>query len=118
MGDLIQTIDQASVPFLVWLQGFQSDGLTSVMRFFSYLGTEYFFILLLPFLYWTISKRWGAMVAFALTFLTSIFGILGFVEVVIIHPDAQSALAFVVIPVWQWVILMVGTGLVYLLKKK
>ena len=68
MGEWIQAIDQASIPFLVWLQGFQSDGLTSVMRFFSYLGTEYFFILLLPFLYWTISKRWGAMVAFALIF--------------------------------------------------
>ncbi len=68
MSEWIQTLDQASIPFLVWLQGFQSDGLTTTMRFFSFLGTEYFYLLLLPFLYWTISKRWGVMVAFALIF--------------------------------------------------
>ena len=68
MSEWIQTLDQASIPFLVWLQSFQSDGLTTVMRFFSFLGTEYFYMLLLPFLYWTISKRWGAMVAFSLIF--------------------------------------------------
>ena len=74
MGDWIQQIDQASIPFLVWLQGFQSGGLTAVMRFFSQLGTEYFFLLLLPFLYWTISKRWGALVAFSLIFSSYLAG--------------------------------------------
>jgi len=74
MGDWIQAIDQASIPFLVWLQGFQTGGLTAVMRFFSYLGTEYFFLLLLPFLYWTISKRWGALVAFSLIFSAYLAG--------------------------------------------
>ena len=74
MGDWIQAIDQASIPCLVWLQGFQTGGLTAVMRFFSYLGTEYFFLLLLPFLYWTISKRWGALVAFSLIFSAYLAG--------------------------------------------
>lgn len=75
MVDWIWTIDQASVPFLVWLQGFQNDGLTAAMRFFSYLGTEYFYLLLLPFLYWTISKRWGILVTFSLVFSTYLMGV-------------------------------------------
>ena len=66
MGELIRSIDQSSIAFLVWLQGYQNSGFTAVMRFFSYLGTEYFFLLLLPFIYWTISKKWGALVAFSL----------------------------------------------------
>ncbi len=74
MGEWIQTIDQSSISFLVWLQSFQTDGMTSVMRVFSFLGTEYFFMLLLPFLYWTISKRWGAMVAFSLIFSSYVVG--------------------------------------------
>jgi glycerophosphoryl diester phosphodiesterase len=76
MGDWIQVIDQASLPFFSWLQGFQTDGLTSVMRFFSYLGTEYFFMLLLPLLYWTLSKRWGMMVAFSLVFSSYLVGVI------------------------------------------
>ena len=79
MSEWIQLIDKASIPFLVWLQSFQSDGLTAVMRFFSFLGTEYFFMLLLPFLYWTISKRWGAMVALALIFSSYLSGFIKWV---------------------------------------
>jgi len=75
MGEWIRTIDQTSISFLVWLQSFQTDGLTSVMRFFSFLGTEYFFMLLLPFLYWTISKRWGTMVVFSLIFSSYVVGV-------------------------------------------
>ena len=74
MGDWIQTIDQASIPFLVWLQSFQSGGLTEVMRFFSFLGTEYFFMLLLPFIYWTISKKGGVLVALSLIFSSYLAG--------------------------------------------
>ncbi len=75
MSEWIQAIDQASIPFLVWLQSFQSGGLTALMRFFSTLGTENFFILLLPFLYWTISKRWGVMVSLSLIFASYLTGI-------------------------------------------
>lgn len=75
MSDWIQLIDQNSLTFLVWLQGFQSGGLTAVMRFLSYLGTEYFFLLLLPFLYWVVSKRWGVMVGLSLLFSSYLVGI-------------------------------------------
>ncbi len=76
MSEWIQAIDQASIPFLVWLQSFQSGGLTAIMRFFSTLGTEYFFMLLLPFLYWTISKRWGVLVSLSLIFSSYLTGII------------------------------------------
>jgi len=66
MGDLIQAINDASVPFLVWLQGFQTDGLTGFFSLMSWLGLSYFYVLFFPLLYWSISKRWGIMAAFAL----------------------------------------------------
>lgn len=65
----LQHINEASIPFILWLQeSFQSDGMTALMRFFSFLGTEYFFLLAMPFIYWTLSKRWGVMTALALVF--------------------------------------------------
>ncbi len=74
MMDWLAQLNDASVPFLVWLQGFQSDLLTQWMRFFSFLGTEYFFLLMMPFLYWVISKRWGVMTALALAFSSYVAG--------------------------------------------
>ena len=74
MGHFIQLIDQASIPFLVWLQGAESVGITLLMGFFSYLGTEYFFLLFLPLIYWTISKRWGVLTALSLTFASYVAG--------------------------------------------
>ncbi len=65
----LQQFNEASVPFILWVQAnFQSDGMTAIMRFFSFLGTEYFFLLAMPFIYWTLSKRWGVMTALALVF--------------------------------------------------
>ncbi|RUA16304.1 MAG: hypothetical protein DSY55_04380 [Clostridia bacterium] len=74
MGSFIQLIDQASIPFLVWLQGAESAGLTLLMGFLSYLGTEYFFLLFLPLIYWTISKRWGVLTALSLVFSSYVAG--------------------------------------------
>lgn len=45
-----------------------------MMRFFSFLGTESFFLLAMPFIYWTLSKRWGAMAALALVFSSYVSG--------------------------------------------
>ena len=66
MGDFIQSINDASVPFLVWVQGFQADGLTGFFKLMSWLGLSYFYVLFFPLIYWSISKRWGIMAAFAL----------------------------------------------------
>ncbi len=71
----LQQINEASIPFILWLQGsVQSEGVTATMRFFSFLGTEYFFLLAMPFIYWTLSKRWGAMAALALVFSSYVSG--------------------------------------------
>ncbi len=61
MGDWIGGLNDASMPFLVWLQSFRSSGLDGFMRLMSYLGSEYFYILLFPVLYWAISKRLGLL---------------------------------------------------------
>jgi membrane-associated phospholipid phosphatase len=42
------------------------------MEIFSFLGTEYFFMLLLPVLYWCVDSRLGIRVAFILMFSTSV----------------------------------------------
>lgn len=61
MADWIQALNNASVPFLVWLQGFRSPALDAFMRLMTYLGSEYFYILLFPVLYWAISRRLGLL---------------------------------------------------------
>ncbi len=68
MIEWIRSLNEASVPFLVWLQSFASDGLTSFFSLMSWLGVEYFYILFFPFLYWCVSKRWGILTALSLIF--------------------------------------------------
>ena len=65
----LQQLNKASILFILWIQAqFQSEGMTGLMRFLSYLGTEYFFLVAMPFIYWALSKRWGVMAALALVF--------------------------------------------------
>lgn len=49
---------------LAWVIAFQAlgDWLVSPMRFFSYLGTEEFFLLVMPVLYWSIDASLGIRV--------------------------------------------------------
>ncbi|NOZ70387.1 MAG: phosphatase PAP2 family protein [Chloroflexi bacterium] len=66
MAAWLQTLNDASVPFLVWIQGWRSGGLDVLMSMMSWLGREYFYLLLFPFLYWCISKRWGTLAGLGL----------------------------------------------------
>jgi len=66
MAAWLQMINDASVPFLVWLQGWRSGLLDGGMTSMSWLGREYFYLLLFPFLYWCVNKRWGVWAAFGL----------------------------------------------------
>lgn len=68
MVEWIRVLNEASIPFLLWLQSFANDGLTSFFSLLSWLGVEYFYILFFPFLYWCVSKRWGIMTALSLLF--------------------------------------------------
>jgi membrane-associated phospholipid phosphatase len=56
-----------------WIRGIQALGawLQAPMQFFSFLGTENFFLLILPLLYWSINTQLGMRVGFVL--LTSVY---------------------------------------------
>jgi membrane-associated phospholipid phosphatase len=45
--------------FLVWLQSVSSDWLEAFFRFFTLLGNEEFYLILLPTIYWCFSRRVG-----------------------------------------------------------
>ena len=66
LEDYMQTIIASSIAFIITLQG-SGDWLIVPMRFFSYLGTEDFFFLVLPLIYWSIDPALGLRVAFILT---------------------------------------------------
>lgn len=61
MAEWIQALNEASMPFLVWLQSFRNPAFDAFMLLMSYLGSEYFYILLFPVFYWAISKRLGLL---------------------------------------------------------
>lgn len=55
---------------LTWVIAFQSvgDWLIAPMRFFSFLGTEEFYILILPILYWCLDSNLGIRVGVIMLF--------------------------------------------------
>ncbi|NOX62712.1 MAG: phosphatase PAP2 family protein [Chloroflexi bacterium] len=68
MGDWIQTLNDASIPFLLWLQSFRNPALDGYMMLMSWLGSEFGYLFFFPFLYWAVNKRWGALAGLALLF--------------------------------------------------
>ena len=65
-----------------------------------------------------VSKR-KAIVTFTLVLSVIVIGgIILLIDAMYIHTDPQSALAFIVIPVYQWALLLLATLPVYLLNKK
>lgn len=54
------------IAFILALQGAVGDWFAVPMRFFSYLGNEEFFLLVLPLLYWSIDSALGLRVGFIL----------------------------------------------------
>ncbi|MHB8778351.1 MAG: phosphatase PAP2 family protein [Anaerolineales bacterium] len=61
----MQTFIDSEIAFVIALQGF-GDWMILPMRFFSYLGTEDFFFLVLPLIYWSIDSALGLRVGFIL----------------------------------------------------
>src|SRR5262245_25719538 len=64
-----------------WIISIQALGawLQSPMEFFSFLGTEYFFLLILPLIYWSLDASLGLRVAFILitsNYLNGLFKLL------------------------------------------
>lgn len=56
------SITQIQLNFILFLQGL-GEWLKSPMLFFSFLGSEYFYLVVLPFLYWCVDARLGLQFA-------------------------------------------------------
>ena len=61
----MQALIENSIGFIIALQG-MGDWLILPMRFFSYLGNEETFLLVLPLIYWSVDSALGLRVAFIL----------------------------------------------------
>ena len=66
---------QYEIPVMVWIQQI-GTWLLSPMQFFSFLGTEEFFLLILSALYWCIDSRIGLRVALSLLISNTVNGYL------------------------------------------
>lgn len=71
----MQTLIDSGIAFVISIQSI-GDGLITPMRFFSYLGTEDFFFLGLPLIYWSIDSALGLRVGFILA-ASSMFNYMG-----------------------------------------
>ncbi len=58
------------------------------------------------------------LIAIGVSFILAIAGIFLLIDAMYIHLDAQSALVFVVIPMYQWIILLVTALPLYFINKK
>lgn len=63
-----------------------------------------------------VSKR-KAIVTVTLVVSVIVSGVFLLIDAMYIHTDPQSALAFVVIPLYQWALLLLATLPIYLLNK-
>ncbi len=64
-----------------------------------------------------VSHNVSSIIIAVLAFIVGGFGVGGFVDAMFIHPDAQGGLAFIVVPLWQWALLLLTTIPVYFLNK-
>src|SRR3972149_468281 len=71
----MQTLIDSGIAFVIAMQS-MGDWLIAPMRFFSYLGTEDFFFLVLPLIYWSIDSALGLRVGFILV-TSSMFNYMG-----------------------------------------
>jgi membrane-associated phospholipid phosphatase len=62
----MQALIESGIGFILALQGAVGDWFIVPMRFFSYLGTEEFFLLVLPLVYWSVDSALGLRVGFIL----------------------------------------------------
>jgi membrane-associated phospholipid phosphatase len=62
----MQVFIESGIAFIIALQSAVGDWFIAPMRFFSYLGNEEFFLLVLPLVYWSVDSALGLRVAFIL----------------------------------------------------
>jgi membrane-associated phospholipid phosphatase len=62
----MQVLIASGIAFIIALQSAVGDWFIAPMRFFSYLGNEEFFLLVLPLIYWSVDSALGLRVGFIL----------------------------------------------------
>jgi membrane-associated phospholipid phosphatase len=62
----MQVFIESGIAFIIALQSSVGNWFIAPMRFFSYLGNEEFFLLILPLVYWSVDSALGLRVAFIL----------------------------------------------------
>lgn len=72
-----------------------------------------------PYLYLAAMNRWAKTRAagkavLVIAVLASLIGVWVLLDAMFLHPDAQSGLAFLFAPLWQWFLLLIATVPVYL----
>ncbi len=64
MGEWLESLVPWGTDVIVWLQSFSSGGLDALLNFFTFLGYEEFYLVLLPFIYWCVNKQMGIGLGF------------------------------------------------------
>jgi membrane-associated phospholipid phosphatase len=65
MGEWLQSLVPWGTDAIVWVQSFSNDWLDAIFELITFLGNEEFYLILLPFVYWCVSKRIGVALAYA-----------------------------------------------------
>jgi membrane-associated phospholipid phosphatase len=64
MGEWLESLVPWGIDAIVWVQSFSNDWLDAIFKFFTFLGYEEFYLVLLPFVYWCADKQIGSALAF------------------------------------------------------
>ena len=72
----MEAIWQWGIGLIISLQQFRGPALDTLFNFFTLLGDEEFYLLLLPLLVWSVDFAWGARVGFIFLFSAFINSIL------------------------------------------
>lgn len=59
MGEWLQSLVPWGTEAIIWVQSFSNEWLDAVFKFFTWLGYEEFYLLLLPLVYWCLDKQIG-----------------------------------------------------------
>ncbi len=89
---------------------------------FSLKAVGFLLLAISPYLYGSLVTKWvsnqkAIILTTFVVFVLSIGGSYLLLDSMYIHPDPQSALAFVVIPIYQWGLLLLATLPIYLFNK-
>ena len=116
MKQLSYAINSIAVIFVIGI-GIQS------MDTFSLQAVSLLLLAISPYLYGSlvtklVSNQNAIIITTFVVFVLAMGGSYLLLDAMYIHPDPQGALAFVVIPVYQWGLLLLATLPIYLFNKK